>query len=74
MTGNAGGQFTTFKTNAADLLARALRPHQRIYCSPLVDPYQPAEANRVECRGSCELLRNHRPPSSRFKRAVPYRA
>ncbi len=39
------GQFTTFKANAAALLARELRPTQRIYCSPLVDPYQPAEAN-----------------------------
>ena len=38
------GQFTTFKDNAAALLARQLRPHQIIYCSPLVDPYQPAEA------------------------------
>jgi DNA repair photolyase len=37
------GQFTTFKANAAALLARELRPHQVIYCSPLVDPYQPAE-------------------------------
>lgn len=38
------GQFTTFKSNAPDLLRRELRPNQRIYCSPLVDPYQPAEA------------------------------
>ena len=37
------GQFTTFKTNAAELLRPELRPHQRIYCSPMVDPYQPAE-------------------------------
>ena len=37
------GQFTTIKENAAELLARELRPHQRIYCSPLTDPYQPAE-------------------------------
>ena len=37
------GQFTTFKTNAAELLARSVRPDQVIYCSPLVDPYQPAE-------------------------------
>ena len=37
------GQFTTFKSNAADLLRRELRGDQRIYCSPLVDPYQPAE-------------------------------
>ncbi len=38
------GQFTTFKRNAPELLARALRPDQVIYCSPLVDPYQPAES------------------------------
>lgn len=37
------GHFTTFKTNAPELLEKALRPEQRIYCSPLVDPYQPAE-------------------------------
>lgn len=37
------GQFTTFKQNPADLLARQVRAHQRTYCSPLVDPYQPAE-------------------------------
>jgi DNA repair photolyase len=37
------GQFTTIKDNAAALLARELRPNQRIYCSPLVDPYQPIE-------------------------------
>jgi DNA repair photolyase len=40
------GQFTTFKSNAADLLQRESRVHQIIYCSPLVDPYQPAEAEQ----------------------------
>lgn len=40
------GQFTTFKDNAADLARRELRPEQVIYCSPLVDPYQPAEGER----------------------------
>jgi DNA repair photolyase len=40
------GQFTTFKTNAAKLLRKELRAGQRIYCSPLVDPYQPAEARQ----------------------------
>ena len=35
------GQFTTFKTNAAELLRRELHAHQRIYCSPLVDPISP---------------------------------
>lgn len=37
------GQFTTFKSNAAGLLRKELRAQQVIYCSPLVDPYQPAE-------------------------------
>ena len=37
------GQFTTFKSNAPDLLRRELREQQRVYCSPMVDPYQPAE-------------------------------
>jgi len=42
------GQFTTFKINAPELLRRELRPDQTIYCSPLVDPYQPAEAEQQE--------------------------
>lgn len=37
------GKRTTFKSNAASLLRRELRADQIIYCSPLVDPYQPAE-------------------------------
>src|SRR5712692_4825619 len=41
------GRFTTFKTNAAELLRKSLRPDQIIYCSPLVDPYQPAEAGEA---------------------------
>jgi len=40
------GQRTTFKRNAAELLRRSLRAHQAIYCSPLTDPYQPAEADQ----------------------------
>jgi DNA repair photolyase len=43
------GQFTTFKSNAPELLRRQLRAEQVIYCSPVVDPYQPAE-------GSAELM------------------
>jgi DNA repair photolyase len=39
------GQFTTFKANAPELLRCQLRREQIIYCSPLVDPYQPAEEN-----------------------------
>ena len=41
------GQFTTFKSNAPELLRRQLREHQIIYCSPLVDPYQPAEETEL---------------------------
>src|SRR3984957_15382001 len=45
------GQFTTFKSNAPELLRRRLRPDlskaQMIYCSPLVDPYQPAEETEL---------------------------
>lgn len=37
------GQFTTFKSNAESLLRKELRAAQTIYCSPMVDPYQPAE-------------------------------
>ena len=41
------GQFTTFKSNAPELLRRQLREDQMIYCSPLVDPYQPAEETEL---------------------------
>jgi DNA repair photolyase len=51
---NHWGERTTFKSNAADLARRALRPHQVIYCSPLTDPYQPAE---TEARLMPDLLR-----------------
>ncbi len=40
------GHFTTFKENAPALLRKSLRPDQIIYCSPLVDPYQPVEAEQ----------------------------
>jgi DNA repair photolyase len=46
------GQFTVFKVNARDLLEKQVRPGQIIYCSPLVDPYQPAE----ECERMMPLL------------------
>src|SRR3984893_1504769 len=41
------GQFTTFKSNAPELLRRQLRAGQIIYCSPLVDPYQPVEESEA---------------------------
>jgi DNA repair photolyase len=43
------GEFTTFKSNAPELLRRTLRPDMTIYCSPLVDPYQPVEV--IQTRG-----------------------
>jgi DNA repair photolyase len=55
------GQFTTYKENAADLLWRAVRPGMVIYCSPLVDPYQPAEAGRRMMPEILAVLRE-RPP------------
>lgn len=42
------GHFTTLKTNAAELVAKGSMREQVIYCSPLVDPYQPAERERPQ--------------------------
>ena len=50
------GQFTTFKSNSPDLLRRELKSDQRIYCSPLVDPYQPAEAEERMMPGILEAV------------------
>ncbi len=37
------GEYTVYKKNAPELLYRELNGSQIIYCSPLTDPYQPAE-------------------------------
>jgi DNA repair photolyase len=55
------GQFTTFKANAPELLRRQLRADQVIYCSPLVDPYQPAEESQELMPGVLDEL-SSRPP------------
>ncbi len=57
------GHLTTFKSNAAELLGRALRGGQKIYCSPLTDPYQPVEE---EVRAMPALLEAvaERPPAA----------
>ena len=55
------GQFTTFKSNAPELLRRQLRSSQVIYCSPLVDPYQPAEESEESMPRILEALIG-RPP------------
>ena len=55
------GQSTTFKRNAAELLRKELRPDQVIYCSPLTDPYQPAEKERRIMPGVLAVLAAHPP-------------
>ncbi len=55
------GQFTTFKINSAELARQELRHHQIIYCSPLVDPYQPAEAERPLMPELLQAVGNHPP-------------
>src|SRR3984893_17439574 len=50
------GQFTTIKSSAPELLVSALLPGQIIYGSPLVDPYQPAEARAVAMPPILEAL------------------
>jgi DNA repair photolyase len=55
------GERTTFKRNAAELLHQALRPDQVVYCSPLTDPYQPAEAEKRLMPGLLQAVAN-RPP------------
>ena len=56
------GRHTTFKTNAAALLRRQVRPDQVLYCSPLVDPYQPVEEHEHLMPGILEAL-IERPPA-----------
>jgi DNA repair photolyase len=55
------GEQTTFKTNTADLARRALRPDQAIYCSPLTDPYQPAESNECVMPDLLDAVTQHPP-------------
>jgi DNA repair photolyase len=55
------GQLTTFKTNAAALLRNEVATDQIIYCSPLVDPYQPAEAQQQLMPEILDVLRRAPP-------------
>jgi DNA repair photolyase len=55
------GERTTFKSNAAELAQRGLRAHQAIYCSPLTDPYQPAESHARLMPGILEAVARHPP-------------
>jgi DNA repair photolyase len=55
------GHFTTFKENAAELLRRSVRGSESIYCSPLVDPYQPAEERQRLMPEILDALAAHPP-------------
>jgi DNA repair photolyase len=55
------GRWTTLKANAAERLSKELRAEQVIYCSPLVDPYQPVEAEARLMPGIWEAVMR-RPP------------
>jgi DNA repair photolyase len=55
------GARTTFKSNAAELARRALRADQAIYCSPLTDPYQPAESDALLMPDLLEAVASHPP-------------
>lgn len=55
------GTETTFKTFDSEVLARALRPDQVVYCSPLVDPFQPAESERRAMEPILEIVAAHPP-------------
>ncbi len=55
------GERTTFKRNAAALLGKALRDSQIVYCSPLTDPYQPAEEQMSLMPGLLDAVASHPP-------------
>jgi DNA repair photolyase len=55
------GQFTTFKENAGQLVRRQMRREMIVYCSPLVDPYQPAEAGRLLMPGILDAILSNPP-------------
>lgn len=55
------GQFTTYKENAPALLEKSLKAGMIVYCSPLVDPYQPAESQRRAMPGILDAVLRHPP-------------
>jgi DNA repair photolyase len=55
------GEYTVYKRNASQLLRRELRPGMVIYCSPLTDPYQPAESSQQLMPDLLESLYFHPP-------------
>jgi DNA repair photolyase len=69
---NHWGEFTTFKTNARELLKRELRPDQIIYCSPLTDPYQPAEMAQSLMPEILEAIYIHPPKIFVLQTRSPY--
>ncbi|HYO81486.1 MAG TPA: radical SAM protein [Bryobacteraceae bacterium] len=66
------GRRTTFKQNAAELLA-GRRPGvcERIYCSPLTDPWQPAEETEQLMPGVLRALLQRPPALIAFQTRSP---
>jgi DNA repair photolyase len=63
---NHWGHQTTFKSNAAELFGKRVRSGQVIYCSPLTDPYQPAEATQRLMPALLETLAEAESPPDAF--------
>jgi DNA repair photolyase len=65
------GQFTTFKANAPDLLDSARLRDAVIYCSPLVDPYQPVEREYQLMPRLLSVLLRHPPRAFTIQTRAP---
>ena len=65
------GQFTTFKANAPELLERASLKDAIVYCSPLVDPYQPVEREYQLMPRLLSILLRHPPRAFTIQTRAP---
>lgn len=65
------GQHTTFKRNAAELVRRSVHGDEVIYCSPLVDPWQPAEESEQLMPAVLTALTAHPPRLITFQTRSP---
>lgn len=65
------GQFTTFKANAPELLQRTRLTDAIIYCSPLVDPYQPVEHHYQLMPRLLSVLLDHPPLAFTIQTRAP---
>jgi DNA repair photolyase len=65
------GQFTSFKANAPQLLERCNLRDSIIYCSPLVDPYQPVEREYKLMPRLLSVLLDHPPRAFTIQTRAP---